>query len=206
MNIFDYKNSFENLLANINDYTNIATPYCQQAIVNYSRVNDILDTIVKMTSSVLEPANAWENLLNEAQYNLEENDIISCHTNFTGIQASIADSISNISMQISIINDTSEEFENSLDIVNQEHQSTPTAIDIETYTNLKEIIENIFETLNDFSRFSEIIKSDIQEINDTLNTGLNPYDYEMYNSTTVLKMQIITSYSDIQLLRADFFG
>lgn len=206
MNIYSIQNIFERLIGGLENYKNLNSPYSQQIVEDKSRMKNVLSSIQNITSCILEPTNEWEDSLNMAQSNIELNSVINCHSILSDMQSSITNSINNVSLQLSVIEGISEEVNNSLDVINQEFQSNPTTIDLKTYSNLKATIGSIFEELTNLSNFCETIINDMKGINDTLNIGINPYNYDMYNSITILKMQITTSYSDIQSLRNDFFG
>lgn len=206
MNIYSIQNIFERLIGGLANYKNLNSPYSQQIVEDKSRMKNVLSSIQNITSCILEPTNEWEDSLNMAQSNIELNSVINCHSILSDMQSSITNSINNVSLQLSVIEGISEEVNNSLDVINQEFQSNPTTIDLKTYSNLKATIGSIFEELTNLSNFCETIINDMKGINDTLNIGINPYNYDMYNSITILKMQITTSYSDIQSLRNDFFG
>lgn len=206
MNIYSIQNIFERLIDGLENYKNLNPPYSQQIVEDKSRMKNVLSSIQNITSCILEPTNEWEDSLNMAQSNIELNSVINCHSILSDMQSSITNSINNVSLQLSVIEGISEEVNNSLDVINQEFQSNPTTIDLKTYSNLKATIGSIFEELTNLSNFCETIINDMKGINDTLNIGINPYNYDMYNSITILKMQITTSYSDNQSLRNDFFG
>lgn len=206
MNIYSIQNIFERLIDGLENYKNLNPPYSQQIVEDKSRMKNVLSSIQNITSYILEPTNEWEDSLNMAQSNIELNNVINCHSILSDMQSSITNSINNVSLQLSVIEGISEEVNNSLDVINQEFQSDPTTIDLKTYSNLKATIGSIFEELSNLSNFCETIINDMKGMNDTLNIGINPYNYDMYNSITILKMQITTSYSDNQSLRNDFFG
>lgn len=206
MDIFNYKNSFNSLLGSLSEFTSIEYPIRQQVIYNSSRISSMLELMPSMTSSVLEPANNWISLLNEAQNNIDINNLLSCHTNLSVMMVNVNDSISNLSLKLSVIEGTSEEIENSLNVINQEYQSNSQSIDANTYKSLRSNFDEILDVTNSFSRFSELVINDMKAITNTLNIGVSPYNYEMYNSVTILRMKIMTSRSDIQSLRIDFFG
>lgn len=205
MNIYDFKNVFENSSGELEKYVDLESPYSQQALVNQKRIGDILSSIEIITSSILEPANSWETSLNKDQDSVESDNVMDCHTNLLAVQSGVANSIQNLSSQLSCIEGTTEELENSSYVINQAFQSRIYPIDKNTYDNLKTAIDNTLDELSDFRNFCQLIISDMQNIIDILDLGSNPYDYEMYNSATILKMQITTCFSDIQTLRTDFF-
>lgn len=206
MNIYNFKSKFEILSAELYQYDNLVSPYSQQSIANKDRINNIISYMEVITSAILEPAESWETSLQKALDCVESNDIEGCHTNLSEVQCGVINSIQSVSLQLSVIEDNLEEVENSLGIINQGFQTEPNSIDTTSYNSLKSVIENIFDEMSNYKNFCQTVINDIQKILDILALDTNPYDYEMYNSITILKMQIITSRSDIQTLRTDYFG
>lgn len=206
MSIYSFKNNFDALSNALDQYAVLTLPYSQQSTADKNRTNNLVSNMEIMTSAILEPANSWETSLQNAWDCVESNDIMHCHENLSEVRCSIINSIQNVSLQLSVIEDTIEEVENSLDIISQAFLSEPNSIDTTTYNGLKSSIQSIFDEMVNYKDFCQTVINDMQKIIDLLNLGTNPYNYEMYNSTTVLKMQILTSRSDIQTLRTDFFG
>lgn len=205
MSIYDFKNEFELLESELEQYVSLNSPYSDQVTADQERLNNLVSNMEVITSAILEPANSWETSLQKAQDCVESNDITNCHTNLSAVQCGVKSSIQSVSLQLSVVENTLEEVQNSLDIIYEAFQSGTNSIDTTNYDNLKSVIENIFNEIGSYKNLCQSVIDDMQEIVDVLNLGTNPYDYEMYNSVTTLKMQIATSLTDIQTLRTDYF-
>ena len=206
MSVYDFKKKFKSLSGELDQYVNLDSPYSQQSIINKNRVNNIVSNMEVITFEILEPANSWATLLQKALDCVELNDLVNCHTNLSEVQSGVINSMQSLNLQLSVIEDTLEEVENSSDIISQGFQSEPNSIDTASYNGLRSTIEIIFDEMSSYKDFCQTVINDMHEILGILALGTNPYDYEMYNSITVLKMQIFTSRAGIQTLRTDYFG
>ncbi|MBX9495151.1 hypothetical protein AB8965_18200 [Yersinia enterocolitica] len=179
-----------------------ASVYVNRAIAS---ANDAFNACTSIISSILEPAEQWESILNVASQDIENKDIQSCRYQLSGMQVGVTNSISGIELQLGNIEGISEDLQDILLIPVQDYQPEQGEIPESTISQFREDIELLFNTVTGLQDFCEVVLGDLNALNDTLNIGVNPYDHDAYNSLDVAKMQVDTCYKGITTLRNNVF-
>ncbi|CNE51338.1 hypothetical protein QVN42_03145 [Yersinia nurmii] len=167
--------------------------------------NDALNACTGIISSILGPAEQWEDALNMASQDIINNNIQGCRYQLSGMQVGVSNSISGIELQLGDIEDISEDVQDILLTPVQDYQPEQGDIPETTISKFREDVGELFDTITGLQDFCEVVLGDLNSLNDTLNIGVNPYDYDSYNSLTVAKMQVDTCYTGITTLRIDVF-
>ncbi|CNH31196.1 Uncharacterised protein [Yersinia thracica] len=179
-----------------------ASVYVNRAIAS---ANDAFNACTSIISSILEPAEQWESILNVASQDIENKDIQSCRYQLSGMQVGVTNSISGIELQLGNIEGISEDLQDILLIPVQNYQPEQGEIPESTISQFRGDIELLFNTVTGLQDFCEVVLGDLNALNDTLNIGVNPYDHDAYNSLEVAKMQVDTCYKGITTLRNNVF-
>ncbi|WP_145536174.1 hypothetical protein [Yersinia thracica] len=187
------------------NYSELPQPakvYVNRAIAS---ANDAFNACTSIISSILEPAEQWESILNVASQDIENKDIQSCRYQLSGMQVGVTNSISGIELQLGNIEGISEDLQDILLIPVQNYQPEQGEIPESTISQFRGDIELLFNTVTGLQDFCEVVLGDLNALNDTLNIGVNPYDHDAYNSLEVAKMQVDTCYKGITTLRNNVF-
>ncbi len=203
MNIYDFNDYISTSISELNSYKNQVGSVSDIAVKDICSLNGLSDVSNNLVEAIQGPSENWVSLLNEAISHCECGDITDSRTCMCLAQNDISNAINNVNLQLSCIHDIILDIESISDQENQYEQS----LEGNDCTNtFKVALSNSMDLAIKFQDFVGILLSNLNEMSEDLCVGVNPYNYDEYNSPEIITLQSSASLDSISTLRDDFFG
>lgn len=197
MNILSYKSLIFNYLGIIGKYNNAQWNlpfYAQKIIVSINNSMLICEKIIELSSAQIQN---WINELKSISNFINMNDISSSREALSKMQLDSSNIINGLLLQISVLKDCVHTIEDIM--------STPEVFfgdpEVSELNEFKNDVIGFFNIEVNFQVYLFGLLSDYKTLNNIFSISIQPYNYEQYNSMSVVKVQTEASFVKVKELR-----